>query len=134
MNNVHNLKIELEIEERLLRSLERQKERLIERQAPAGYPGGQSYVDADTISGRGSMGFDDALVDIAEIDREIEKTKIHIECLERDIEEIEYLISSLTGLEQKVKYMQLVEGKSLKMIANELEYNYGHIRNIAAKM
>lgn len=131
LNSVHNLKIELEIEERLLLNLERRKKRLLARMAPAGYPSGQSYIDADSIPGHGTMGFDSSLLVMDELDREIEESKKHIECIERDIQEIEYLVESLTGLEQKVKYMQMVEGKSLKVIAEELGYSYNWIRHIA---
>lgn len=97
---------------------------ILNRQTPVGYPEGQSYLDADTIAGRGTMGFTDALVELDELERAIYKTLNNIECLEMNIQEIKYLVSSHTGLEQKVKYMQLVEGKSLRIareITRELE-------------
>lgn len=133
MNSVHNLKIEIEIEQILLQNLERKKKRLVDRLAPAGYNRGHSYIDADGISSGSTIGFSDALVEINNIDQEIEKTEKNIKHIQKDIHKIECFISSLSDLEQKVKYMQLVEGKSLKEIADELGYNYDYIRRIASK-
>lgn len=48
-------------------------------------------------------------------------------------EDIEQKLSGLSGLAHTIGYMRYVEGKSLKMIADELGYSYGAIRNKAQK-
>lgn len=79
------------------------------------------------------MGFIEAVTLINKLNEAIEEKEMYIEVLESEIMRITKLVDSLTGLNQKLKYMQLVEGKSLREIAIELNYNYGYIRNIANK-
>ncbi|MEI5909416.1 hypothetical protein WAK64_20520 [Bacillus spongiae] len=43
-------------------------------------------------------------------------------------------LSKLTGLEYRVAYLRYVEKMSLKMIADELGYNYDYIRRVSSKI
>lgn len=47
---------------------------------------------------------------------------------------IEHKLSGMDSLEYKVAYMRIVEGKSLKEIAEELEYSIDWIKRISAKV
>ena len=133
MNNIYNLTAELEIERRLLDRLRRYRVRILVKQSPAGYPEGQSYLDADTIRGSRNMGFTDALDELDRIDGYIAEQEKNIARIEQDIQEITKLVDSLTGLEQKVKYMQLVQGMSLREIAGRLNYNESYIRRVSTQ-
>lgn len=72
----------------------------------------------------------------------------HIEALEKDIEKYQLLlqrvkmcklaiedrISIMEGIEYKIAYMRIIDGKNLKIIAKELNYSYGYIRQLAKKV
>lgn len=130
-NSVYDLSLELEIESLTLRQLERQRKRMMLKLNPKGFSGGTSYEPLDNIHGSGSMAFSDVLISLNELEVLIRQQVARIGDMELEIKKIYKLIDSFQGLKQKVKYMQLVEGKSLKDIASELNYSYIHIRRIA---
>jgi precorrin isomerase len=129
--SIYNLSRELEIETRTLHSLERQYKKLEINLSPKGLNKGRSYEVHDNIHGSGSMTFADALRVMESLRIDIVEQINKIKVIELDIKKIDETIKSFKGLKQKVKYMQLVEGKSLREIARELDYNYGHIRKVA---
>ena len=43
-------------------------------------------------------------------------------------------LSQYKGLEYKVYYMRYIEGKTLKDVAHELNFNYDYIREVASKL
>ncbi|WP_373232117.1 hypothetical protein [Cohnella sp.] len=46
------------------------------------------------------------------------------------IQGIDEKLSKLNGLNHTIGYKRLVEGKSLKEIADEIGYSYSHVRNV----
>lgn len=48
-------------------------------------------------------------------------------------EEVEEELKKFEGLPYKVNYMRIVEGKKLTEIADELDYSYDYIREVASK-
>lgn len=61
---------------------------------------------------------------------------IHSEAIEKmreEKEKMEKQLKDLVGLEYRVIYMRDIEGKSLKEIAIELNYNYQYIREVASR-
>lgn len=49
-------------------------------------------------------------------------------------EKIERLMNQYEELPRKIAYMRFVKGKSLKEIAEELDYSYDYVREIMSKM
>ncbi|MDX8367844.1 hypothetical protein [Cytobacillus sp. IB215665] len=49
-------------------------------------------------------------------------------------ESIDKHLSKMKGLEYKVAYLRFVERKSLKTIAEELDYSYDHIRRVSSRI
>lgn len=47
---------------------------------------------------------------------------------------IEKLMNQYEELPRKIAYMRFVQGKTLKQIANELNYSYDYVREIMSKM
>lgn len=56
-----------------------------------------------------------------------------IEKMQEEKEKMEKKLKDLVGLEYRVIYMRDIEGKSLKDISKELNYNYQYIREIASR-
>jgi hypothetical protein len=63
-----------------------------------------------------------------EIEKSILKQKLEIR------NKIFKNINRLKGLEYKVAYKKIVEGKDLSRIADELGYSVGYIKNISSKI
>lgn len=129
-DTIYDLKLSLEIEKKILNNANRVKERLLQMYAPKGYSTGTSYIDADNIrSTNNQMDLCELVAQIHQCDSMIFLQEERIKKLQKDIDEIYQMIRSMNGLNKKVHYLRLVEGKSLKEIADELGYSYGYIRN-----
>lgn len=101
---------------------------------PTGYSEGTSYLDAECIHGsRNDMTVDRIVDEISKLDNMIYIEECIIQRINRDIVKIRDYIKGLSGLECKIQTMRLIEGKSLKQIADDLGYSYEHIRRVASK-
>lgn len=122
----------IEIHKRIINSSIREKENLIRALGPASYKTGTSYNDYDSIHGtRAEVNISDIVEKISRLDNLIYLEKCIIENTEKDIQEIKESLKGLKGIGLKIRTMQLVEGKTLKQIANDLNYSYSYIRQAA---
>ncbi|MCR1897810.1 hypothetical protein NSA47_02255 [Irregularibacter muris] len=126
-------KEEIKIRKNLIRLAQKRRDKLVKLLGPKGYSSGRSYVDADNIHGDKTMDLNEVIEKISRIDNEIYLHECDIEYNTNKIKEIEECIGGLKGLKCKVKNMQMIEGKTLKEIADELGYSYDYIREIAVK-
>lgn len=124
---------EIEIRKKMIKLAKRRREELVLNLGPKGYGTGRSYVDADTIRGNKSMDYPDLIEAISQIDNKIYLHERVIEYNKNMISEIKDCINDLTGLKCKIKNMQIVQGKTLKEIANEIGYSYDYTREVAVK-
>lgn len=67
------------------------------------------------------------------LNKQIEEQDRIIHLLNKTKKTIENAIASMKSIERKVFYAHRYLGKSLVEIAEELEYDYGYIRNISSK-
>lgn len=79
-------------------------------------------------------------IDLAEAIEKLQRIQSHlflhseaIERMEEQKNKMEKKLKDLVGLEYRIIYMRDVEGKKLKDIANELNYSYPYIREIASR-
>ena len=56
-----------------------------------------------------------------------------IESMREQKEKMEKQLKDLVGLEYRVIYMRDIEGKSLKKISEELNYNYDYVREVSSR-
>ncbi len=109
----------------------------INQGAPAGYPEGTSYVDADCIhGGRKETHLDDWKRLIEEVSRLESMVFLQEEILRglyKTKESIDEKLKGLDGLGYKIAYLKFAEGLNLQQIASKLGYSYQYIREVHAK-
>ena len=64
----------------------------------------------------------------ANVEEKIEAIEYALAHKLNDLEELKKLISTFNGLEYKILYRKHVEGKTLEVIANELNYSTNYIK------
>lgn len=64
----------------------------------------------------------------ANVEEKIEAIEYALAYKLNDLEELKKLISTFNGLEYKILYRKHVEGKTLEVIANELNYSTNYIK------
>jgi hypothetical protein len=64
----------------------------------------------------------------------LNKQNERLEQLENAKKRVEELLNQFKGLEYQIARMKYVEGKSLKEIAEELDYTYEYIRAVMSRM
>ena len=131
--NLRDYEREIDIRNKMIKVAKKRKEELVLALAPKGYGSGRSYVDADNIHGNGVLDYTDIIEEISHVENEIYLHECVIEYNKNMIAEIKGVISNLSGLKCKVKNMQMIEGKNLKEIADELGYTHQYIREVAVK-
>ena len=113
-------------------------ETIEEQEKPKGYSGSTSYTDYDAIHGSREEFHADTYRKLSD---ELSKLSFLIETYEGMLdnyvvvkEEIEETYSKLSGLECKVYFMRVMQGKSIKEIADTLNYNYTYISDISCRV
>lgn len=99
---------------------------------------GPGYIQAidytqPSVQGTSQIGFEEALIRLGQLESHIFIHENAIEKMEQSKDHIEKEIKELDGLDKKVVYMRDIEDKTLKDIANELNYGYDWIRKISAR-
>ena len=64
----------------------------------------------------------------------LNKLREHLEELEQAKSRIESLLGKFDRLEYKIAYKRFVEGKTLRVISEELSYSYDYVRELMSKM
>lgn len=136
MENINDLKASLEIEKIILDNAKRYRERLLQIYSPSGYPSDTSIKDRVKTGSslRTNKELYDLVSEIHRYDSLIYIQECRINKMENEKIHIKQLIDNMKRIKYKIYYMQKMEGKTLKDISVELGYNYGYIRNIAAKI
>ena len=118
------------------RKIEENKQEIDRLMRPMGFAGGNiSYVDADNIHGQGrqEMRYDMLESFISEQNKlyhMIEVSTSSIEYYTKAIQNIENELKGLSGKAYKVEYKHLIEGKSMREIAEELDCSERQIYRI----
>lgn len=118
-DNVISLNAELTIIREEIKRLERLKEQLTQLSEKTPYT---------EVGKKRSV-----LCRLRGIDQELEELLRQERLLDKSLHVILEAIPKLKNIQKKVFYMQRYTGKTLMQIAEELEYDYGYIRHIAAK-
>jgi len=134
MSAINDLTGAKKIHERIIRISNEEKLNLTKLLSPAGYKTGTSYLDADCFHGTKADNLAFVVEGISKLDNLIYIESGIIKNLDKEIDELKNELKSLKGLKLKIKTMQIVEGKSLKEIADELRYSYDYIRETAADL
>lgn len=131
----NDLLIEIDNQEYIVDGLEREKrylEKMIFESGPKditainydhGPTGSMDYTPFDVLLSRYEK-----VCTRLEIEKSVLKQKLEIR------NKILKNIKRLKGLEYKVAYKKIVEGKDLSRIADELGYSIGYIKNISSKI
>ena len=91
----------------------------------------QWWVDGklfDTVS------LDNAAGRVDRLNEKIEYMQEQLDIKMARVERLKERLMQFKGLEYKIYYMRYVECKTLKEIAEELNYNYGYVRRLACQM
>lgn len=118
-DNVISLNAELTIIREEVKRLERLKEKL------AQLSGETPYTKVEKKRA--------VLYQLRGIDQELEDQLRQERLLNKSLHLILEAIPKLKNIQKKVFYMHRYTGKTLMQISEELEYDYGYIRHIAAK-
>ena len=91
----------------------------------------QWWIDGklfDTVS------LDNAAGRVDRLNEKIKEMHEHLEFKIARVERLKEQLKQYQGLEYKIYYMRFVECKTLKEIAESLDYSYDYIREISSKM
>lgn len=94
---------------------------------------GIDYTQPKVTSSGNQMGILEGLDRLRELESHLYLHSEAIGKMEEQKERMEKQLKDLVGLEYRVIYMRDIEGKSLKKISEELNYNYQYIREIASR-
>jgi len=90
--------------------------------------------DAECIHGNSSKAFEDILPEIMVLQQQINEHDKEIKILKNLKDQIIEHIEGIDNVNMKVKYLRDHVGYSLQEIALVLDYGYGYIRKISAKL
>ena len=120
---------EIEIYEERLESLIAQHSAIVEGWLkPIGDISGIDYSKPRVQENHCKLDMEEELPHITAVEKDIEKYQVFLKKLKECKRVIEDRISSMEGIEYKVAYMKVIEGKNLKIIAEELNYSYSYVR------
>ncbi len=123
---------EIEIYEERLDSLIAQKDAIVEGWLkPIGDISGIDYSKPCVQENHCKLDMEEELPHIKALEKDIEKYQVLLEKVKSCRQSIEDRINSLEGIEYKIAYKKVIEGKNLKKIAEELNYSYGYIRRFS---
>ncbi|BES63685.1 hypothetical protein SANA_01240 [Gottschalkiaceae bacterium SANA] len=126
---------EIENYETRLESLIAQKEGIMKRWLkPLGDIQGIDYTRTRVQGGRQRLDMEEELFRLGETEKNIEKYQALLEKLHGSLSRMKEQIDEMKGLEYKISFMKRVEGKSLLVISEELNYSYGYIRKLSSEM
>jgi predicted RNase H-like nuclease (RuvC/YqgF family) len=80
------------------------------------------------------LDFEELVNNIDPMQNEIQRLDSLIQRLSKSKSMIEKKLESAKGVDYKIIYKRYVEGKSLKVVAEELNYNYSWLRNKVARL
>ncbi|WP_130806505.1 hypothetical protein [Senegalia massiliensis] len=86
------------------------------------------------VKGSGQLSFDEILDKLKKLESHMVLHSNTINEMLDKKESMEEQLKELKGLKYKVAYKRDIEGKTLKAIAEELNYNYNYIRRIAIEI
>ena len=125
---------EIEKYEERLKALINQKEFTVERWLePLSDISGIDYARPRVQGGRKRIDMEEELGHLAAAEDGIEKYETLLKKLRNSRERMRACIDETTDIAYKIAFKKMVEGKSLLMISEELNYSYNYIRNISSK-
>ena len=130
-----NLCVTIDINKNLIENYQDQQRyyrKLLEARKPKDIKA-QQYDDMPKGS-QNALGMKEILDIIEELDNHIYILEQALEKAEEGRIETEEGLNKLEGLEAEVYKMHVLEGMSLKEVANRLEYAYDYIRTISSRM
>jgi hypothetical protein len=120
---------EIEIYEMRLESLIAQKDAIVDGWLkPISDISGIDYTAPRVQENHCKLDMMEHLPHIEALEKDVEKYQLLLEKVKECQKIIEERISNMNGIEYKIAYMRVIEGKNLKKIAKELNYSYGYIR------
>jgi hypothetical protein len=126
---------EIENYETRLESLIAQKEGIMKRWLkPLGDISGTDYTRTRVQGGRQRLDMEEELFHLGETENSIEQYQSLLEKLHGSRDKMKEQIDEMKGMEYKISFMKRVEGKSLLVISEELNYSYGYIRQRSSEM
>jgi hypothetical protein len=125
---------EIEIYEMRLESLIAQKDAIVDGWLkPISDISGIDYAAPRVQENHCKLDFEEQLPRIEALGKDIEKYQLLLQKVTECRKTIEDRISSMDGIESKIAYRRVIQGKNLKKIAKELNYSYGYLRKINSK-
>jgi hypothetical protein len=125
---------EIEIYEMRLESLIAQKDAIVDGWLkPIGDVSGIDYSKPRVQENHCKLDMTEQLPHIAALEKDIEKYQLLLDKVKECQKAMEVRISNMDGIEYKIVYKRVIEGKSLKEIAEDLGYSYGYIRQCSKK-
>lgn len=125
---------EIERYEERLESLMARKESMVERWLqPLSDVSGIDYARPKVQGGKKRIDMEEELVHLASTEEGIEKYKTLLKKLRESRDRMKVCIDGTTDIVYKIAFKKMVEGKSLLVISEELNYSYNYIRNISSK-
>jgi hypothetical protein len=126
---------EIEIYEERLESLIAQHDAIVEGWLkPINDISGIDYSKPRVQENHCKLDLGEQLLHITALEKDIEKYQLLLEKVKGCQIAIKDRINSMKGIQCKIAYMKIIDGKNLKKIANELNYSYGYIKNIASEI
>ena len=125
---------EIEKYEERLRTLINQKELAVKRWLePLSDISGIDYTRPRVQGGRKRIDMEEELGHLAAAEEGIEKYETLLKKLRNSRDRMRACIDETTDIAYKIAFKKMVEGKSLLVISEELNYSYNYIRNISSK-
>ncbi|BES66070.1 hypothetical protein SANA_25090 [Gottschalkiaceae bacterium SANA] len=126
---------EIEIYEMRLESLIAQHDAIVDGWLkPISDISGIDYSAPRVQENHCQLDMEEQLPHIKALEKDIDKYKLLLEKVRECQKNIEDRISSMQGIEYKITYLCVIEGMSLKKVAEQLSYSYGYIRNKYSKI
>jgi len=125
---------EINIYEERLESLIAQHDAIVEGWLkPIGDISGIDYSKPRVQENHCQLDMGEELLHITALERDIEKYQMLLEKAKSCCKAIEDKINNMEGIEYKIIYMKVVEGKSLVEIAKQTNYSLSYVKKISAK-
>jgi DNA repair ATPase RecN len=126
---------EIEIYEMRLESLIAQKDAIVDGWLkPISDISGIDYAAPRVQENHCKLDLAEQLPRIEALEKDIEKYQLLLDKVKECQRTIENRINNMDGIEYKIAYMRVIEGKNLKKIAKELNYSYGYVRQVCMRV
>jgi hypothetical protein len=126
---------EIEIYEMRLESLIAQKDAIVDGWLkPISDISGIDYAAPRVQENHCKLDLAEQLPQIGALEKDIEKYQLLLAKVKECQKVIEDRIEKMDGIEYRIAYMKVIEGKNLKKIASELNYSYSYIRQASPKI